>query len=160
MTTATKRSKRKNNLQNKYLSHSVRVYGQFVWFGLVSLQCPINLWEKAFSMKNFSFSFPARKVKNEHYRAQCYRNYANKNIYKLELPLITAHMYSVNVQILQLPNLNSSWFSCRLLFLFTCLSPCRLVFSTPVREQKPHCGTYRNYLYWQAALGMFLEYFS
>jgi len=108
MTTATKRNKRKNNHQNKQLSHSVRVFWQFVWFGLVSLQCPINLWEKAFSVKNFSFSFPALKVKNEHYRAQCYRSYANKKIHIPKLSLITANTYSVHVQILQLLNPQSN----------------------------------------------------
>lgn len=45
------------------------MFRQSVWFGLVPLQCPINLWEKAFSVKEFSFSFLVLKVKNEHDRA-------------------------------------------------------------------------------------------
>lgn len=73
-----KDTEEKDNHQIKYPSCSVRVFRQFVWFGLVALQCLINLWEKAFSRKNFSFSFPALKVKNEYYRAQCYRWKANK----------------------------------------------------------------------------------
>lgn len=154
---ATKRHKRKNNHQNKQPSHSVRVFKQFVWFGLVSLQCPVNLWEKTFSRKNFSFSFPALKVKNEHYRAQCYRRYANGNI-QTKTP--TDRGKHVNMQNLQLPNLQSNWFSCKPLFLFICLPPCRLLFSTPTCEQKPLCGICSNYLHGQAASGMYLEYFS
>lgn len=64
------------------------------------------------------------------------------------------------MQILQLHNLHSNQFCCRLLFLFTRSPPRRLVFSAPTREQKPHCGLYSNYLYGQAALGVYLGYFS
>lgn len=81
-------------------------------------------------------------------------------IYKPKLPLTVANMYSVNMQNLQLPNLQSNWFSCKPLFLFTCLPPCRLLFSTPTCEQKPLCGICSNYLHGQVASGMYLEYFS
>lgn len=73
-----KDTKEKDNYQIRSPSCSVRAFRQVVWFGLVSLQSLINLWEKAISRKKISFPFPAVKVKNERYRAQCYRWNANK----------------------------------------------------------------------------------
>lgn len=134
------------------------MFRQFVWFGLVSLQCLINLWEKAFSRKNFSFSFPELKVKNECYRAQYYRRNANKK-YTYQNSHWSWQMYSANIQNLHLPKLQSNWFTCKPLFSLP-VPPCRLLFSALMCEQKPLCGICSNYLHRQAASGMHLEYFS